>query len=514
MSDAAVAGDAPGRARSPGSGYTGILRSTALIGGSTLVNVGIGVVRAKLVALWLGPAGVGLMGAYGAVADLSRSIAELGINSSGVRQIADGTASGDAARVARTATVLRRVALALALFGAVGLAVLARPVSVLTFGDASHATAMALLAIAVACRLIADAQGALIQGLRRIADLARAGIIAAAAGTLLGLPLIFIWRERGVVPALIALAAASLAASWWYSRKANVSSIRLAPGDLRHETAALLRLGLAFLASAMLVSGAAYAARVLVLRSLGLESTGYYQAAWTLGGLYVGFVLQAMGADFYPRLVGVASDHPECNRIVNEQACASLLMAGPGVLATVALGPVLLTLLYSPAFDAAAATLRWLCLGMALRVITWPMGYIIVAKGNQRLFMATELAWAAFNVACTSLGIGRFGLEGAGIGFFASYVLHGVMVYAVVRRLSGFRWAAANLRLGAATLLLCGLVFAAFSVLPLGGAAAFAALAVAGSTLYSLRTLGRLLPADRCPALLRRLLRLGPENVR
>ena len=119
--------------------------------------------------------------------------------------------------------------------------------------------------------------------------------------------------------------------SWWYSRKVRIVDVTLRPGETVQESALLLKLGLAFLASGLLMSGAAYAVRTFVLRTLGLEAAGMYQAAWTLGGLYVGFVLQALGTDFYPRLVGVVNDHRACNATVNEQAQASLLLAAPGI---------------------------------------------------------------------------------------------------------------------------------------------------------------------------------------
>ncbi len=59
------------------------------------------------------------------------------------------------------------------------------------------------------------------------------------------------------------------------------------------------------MASGFLMMGAAYAVRIIITRKVGLDAAGFYQSAWTLGGLYVGFILQAMGADFYPRLTGV-----------------------------------------------------------------------------------------------------------------------------------------------------------------------------------------------------------------
>lgn len=45
----------------------------------------------------------------------------------------------------------------------------------------------------------------------------------------------------------------------------------------------------------------------IVVRSLGLDAAGLFQAAATLSTLYIGVILTAMGADFYPRLTAVAS---------------------------------------------------------------------------------------------------------------------------------------------------------------------------------------------------------------
>ena len=109
-----------------GAGFRGILKSSALIGASSLINVGLGAVRTKAMAVMLGPAGIGLLGAFSMILDLARSIAQLGLNGSGVRQIAEAASSGDERRLAVTALVLRRVALLCALLGAILLGGLVR----------------------------------------------------------------------------------------------------------------------------------------------------------------------------------------------------------------------------------------------------------------------------------------------------------------------------------------------------------------------------------------------------
>ena len=495
--------------------YGQILKSSALIGGSSVLNIGIGIVRTKAMAVLLGPAGFGLMGLYGSIADLALSIAGIGINSSGVRQIAEAVGSGDDKRIARTATVLRRTAILLGILGAGLLALLARKISELTFGTDQHAGAVALLSLAVFFRLVAAGQGALVQGMRRIADLAKMGVLGAVYGTLISIPLVYFLREEGVVPSLVCVAAMSMVTSWWYSRKVQFQPPAMTASEVRQEAAPLLKLGVAFMASAFLVMGAAYVVRIIVVRNAGLEAAGFYSSAWTLGGLYVGYILQAMGADFYPRLVGVAEDNARCNRLVNEQAQVSLLLAGPGIVATLSFAPLVIGLFYSARFSEAVEILRWISVGMALRVVTWPMGFTIVAKNKQLMFFSVDLAWTVVNICLTWLCVERFGVNGAGIAFFVSYIFHGFLVYPIVRLLTGFRWSGANLKTGLIFLILIAVAFCGPYVAPSAWATVLGTALTALSGAYSLHTLLTLLSADAIPQRLGRLLarfRLAPQG--
>jgi enterobacterial common antigen flippase len=486
--------------------YGQILKSSVLIGGSSVLNIGIGIVRTKAMAVLLGPAGFGLMGLYGSIADLAVSIAGMGVNSSGVRQIAEAASSSDDKRIARTVTVMRRTTVLLGILGAVVLVVFCRQVSALTFGSDEHAGAVALLSLVVLFRLVAAGQGALVQGMRRIADLAKMGVLGALFGTMISIPVVYFLREEGVAPSLVCLAAMSTVTAWWYSRKGRIQPPAMTLSEVRLEAASLLKLGFAFMASAFLVMGAAYAVRIIVIRNVGLEAAGFYSAAWTLGGLYVGFVLQAMGADFYPRLVSVATDNPRCNRLVNEQAQVSLLLAGPGIIATVTFAPLVIALFYSAKFSEAVEVLRWICLGMALRVITWPMGFIIVAKNQQLIFFGADLAWTVVNVSLTWVCVGSFGVNGAGIAFFGSYIFHVFLIYPIVRMLSGFRWSSANSKSGVLFLTSIALVFCSSYMLPPTWAVVLGAVVTGLNALYSLHTLLAFVYSDRIPDRIWRLL--------
>jgi enterobacterial common antigen flippase len=501
------------------SSYAQIVKSSALIGGSSVFNIALGIVRTKVMALLLGPSGVGLMGIYGSILDLARTVAGMGINSSGVRQIAEAVGTGDSGRIARTVTTLRRVAVLLGLLGTFLLVALCLPISQISFGDNQHAGAIAFLSLAVLCGAISGGQLALLQGIRRIGDLALAGVWGGVFGTMSSILIVWLYARagdarRGVVPSLVCVAALGIVVSWWYGRKTQVERVSMRWADVSAEVSELLKLGFVFMASGFMAMGAAYLVRIIVLRRMGEDAAGYYQSAWTLGGLYVGFILQAMGADFFPRLTAVAQDNRECNRLVNEQAEVGLLLAGPGVLGTLTFAPLVIQLFYSAKFGPAVEILRWICLGMILRVASWPMGYVVLAKGARRVAFWTELVGSAVQVGLVWVCLPAFGLEGTGIAFFGGYVFFWFLIYAIVRSMSGFRWSAANKGIGLLYGVLIGVVFVGwYSNLPrpLIEVSGTGITLLAG--IYSLKKLCTLVPLERLPRLAQRLivlLRLAP----
>ncbi|MGH9517148.1 MAG: O-antigen translocase [Terriglobales bacterium] len=487
--------------------YGQILKSSVLVGGSSFLNIGIGIIRTKALAVLLGPGGFGLFGLFGSVADLTQNIAELGVNSSGVRQIAEAVGTGDRITIARTAAILRRTSIVLGAFGAAFLILFSKQVSKITFGGTEEALPISLLSLVVLFKIVSAGQASLIQGTRRIADLAKMSVLGALFGVFTAIPLIYFFREKGVVPSLVSVAGMTILTSWWYSRKIAVEKVTVTFAEVRKEASALLKLGSVFMASGFMTMGVAYFVRIAVLRMVGYEATGLYQSAWNLGGFYVGIILQAMGADFYPRLTASINNYEEANRLVNEQTLIGLLIAGPGVLATLTFAPLVIAMFYSAKFAAAVGVLRWICLGATLQVVTWPMGFIAVAKGRQGFFFVSEFAWTVFAIIAALFCIKHWGVEGAGVAFFCSYVLHALITYPIARHLSGFHWSASNVAMGSMFLCVIGLAFCSWYFLPFRWATIAGIAATVWLSIYSFRAIIHLVPSESLPRPVKRLLR-------
>lgn len=423
-----------------GSSYRSILKSTSLIGGASVINILIGMVRTKFVAVLLGPTGVGLLGMYSQVTGVVGTLTGLGIGSSGVRQVAEAVGSNDDERIARTAVTLRRAAWLTGGLGLLVMLVFCVPLSHITFGSSDYAWTIAVLGVTLLTGAIAAGQGCIINGTRRIADLAKISIIGAVSGTLISIPCFWLWGEAGIVPSLLISALAALGTSWWFARQIPIKAINLPWRESVGEARQLLTLGASFMAAGLVTVLSNYLIRVVLLRQFSLDDVGIYQAAFGLSGILAGFVLGAMGADYYPRLTAVANDNASVYRMVNEQTQVSILLALPGLAAMMVFAPLVIKIFYSASFEAAVPVLRWCTLGILGRVFSWPMGFVLAAKGKGKLFFITEMIFAGMHLILVWLFVRFWGVNGAGIAFMILYVAYTGMMLALVHKLVGAAW--------------------------------------------------------------------------
>jgi antigen flippase len=480
--------------------YGRILKTSTLLGGSSIINVGLGIVRTKVLAVQLGPALFGVMGLYTSLTMMIGSVASLGLGQSAIRDIAAAAGSQDQDRIARTTRVFRRLVWITGGLGLVATLVLAYPASGWTFGNHDHAWPIAVLSLTVCFAQLQAGQSGLLQGLRRIRELAAANVIGAVWSTLMAIPLLLWLKERGIVPFLVAVALGQLATNWWYARRIKVPAVAVTWRETWEQSREMVSLGFAFVVSGVAISVSVYLIRLIIQRCVGEAGVGLYQSAFTICGVYVNFVLQGMAGDYYPRLAGVGTDVKMRNQLVNEQAEMAVLMAVPGLVAALVLSGPLIWLLYSSRFAGAEGILRWQVLGLLGRIVSWPLGYMLLAAGDKVTFLWTEILSSAAHVGLVLLGVGAFGVVGAGAGFAGQYVLYVVLMYCVVRSRYGYVW-----RKGTRNVVLVGTaaVAGAFGTTFLPNPAlrlACGVLVLAAAVVFSLRGLVERLGRERLTA--------------
>jgi len=430
----------PDGARTAESSYSQIVKSSSIIGGAQVINMAIGLVRTKLVAVLIGPSGIGLLAIYQSITSLASTIAGLGINTSGVREVAQYHGKDDAMGVAKTVRTLRRVSWFTGIAGMLLLAALAPWISELSFGSSDYSWAIATLGVTILLGNITAGQAAVIQGTRRIGDIARISVWGSLAGTIVSVGLYFALGIDGVIPALIGLAGISLLVSSYYAWQIKLEVARPSWSETWIQSRGMLKFGVAMVISGIMGTGVAYATRILITSEFNIEAVGIYSAAFGISGLFVQFVLGAMGADFYPRLTAEANDHARMTQLINEQTEVGLLMAFPGLLATLVFAPWIISLLYTSEFSEASLLLQWFIIGCLGRVLSWPLGFSLLAKAQSTLFIVTEVLFNLLHLGLVWIGLKTLGLLGTSVAFALLYVAYTAAMLIINRITIDFRW--------------------------------------------------------------------------
>lgn len=422
------------------SSYAQILKSSSIMGGAAGINMLFGMVRTKFAAVLIGTTGVGLITSLTAVQGLIGIIAGLGIQSSAVREVAAAIGKNDEEAVGRAVLTLRRISWFTGLVGMIAMIALSPLLSQLTFGSAKYTVDIAALGVIILLANISGGQMALIQGMRRIGDMAKVNIIGAAFATISAVGFYSWLGLRGIVPSLVTIAFMQLVISWYFAKRVPVPSVHLSWRETFTEASGIIRLGVVFMWTGLISSAVGYITITLITQQVSLQAVGIYSAAFALSGMFVNFVLQAMGADYYPRLTGLGHDKIAMNRLVNEQTEIGLLLAVPGLLGTMVLAPWVIKFFYTGEFLPAAELMQWFILGAYGRVVSWPLGFVMLALGKNRWYFVTETLAHVMHLFLIIIGVMTIGLEGVAIAFPVLYICYTIIVYMVGRYLTGFFW--------------------------------------------------------------------------
>lgn len=427
--------------------YRQIAKATSLFGGVQVFNILLGIARNKALAVLLGPAGMGIAGLLTSTTAMVASLTDLGLATSAVRDIAAADAAHDPQQLAKIAAVLRRMVWLSGLLGTLVTVALAPWLSAFAFGDRSRMWAFAAVAVTLLLNQLSVGRSVLLQGTRRLGDLAQLNVLAGAAGLLVSLPL-YVWLgQDGVVPALVASAAVTLAVAAHFGRRVPLEPVAVSWAETWSLGRTMAALGMAVSLNGLLVAACAYLLRVYLTQHGSLADVGLYTAGFGMLNSYVGMIFAAMSADYYPRLSAAIQRGDQWRSIVTQQAGFSLLVLAPVLGAFIVLVRPMIVALYSDRFLAIDGMMRWAALGIVFKVAAWPMGFLFMPKGDTRMFVASEFAANAYMLALSIGGFAVGGLDGLGWGFAAGYLAYFVQVALLVGWRYGFAYPAEMWRL-------------------------------------------------------------------
>lgn len=413
--------------------YKQIVKATSIFGGVQIFNICIAIAKSKIIALVLGPTGFGISGLLNTTSDFISSILNGGLNSSAVRRIVISDSENNKNHLNVIIAIIRNILFIVGLIGALLVLLFSDELSKRIFHSLEFSVAFRWIAVAIFFQQLTAGELIVLQGLRKLRNLALANVIGSSLSLIFTIPLYYYWGIEAIAPSIFISAILTFFAAKIYTSKHSKKQVKVENGLLIKEGKNLYKLGFALSLSGIITIGTSYFLRLHIGSNSSFEELGLFTAGFAILNTYVGIVFKAMSTDYFPRLSSIVENLEKRNEFVNQQSEVTLLLLTPIMLVFAIFVRYIIKFFYTDEFTGVETMLQYSVIGIYLKAAAWAVAFIILSKGDSRLFLINEVIANVYMLFFNILGYQILGLDGLGISFTMGYLVYFFQIYLIVK---------------------------------------------------------------------------------
>lgn len=359
----------------------------------------------KMVAVMLGPIGMGMLGNFMSLTTMVSVFAGGGIATGITKYVAEYKT--------RPQRLIKFLGSAFAfgfVFSAIFFLVVfifSKQISLALFGDEGFFWLILAIGVAQIVCFFGTAVVSVANGLNRQDVFAIITLVGYTLAIPLSFALIFVNGISGAAIALLIVASAAGGPAIYFSMRspiARVVRLKLYRGDAHR----LLRYSVMALASALVFPLVEIYIRTLIIELLGHSDAGIWQAMTRLSGAYLGLFTLYLATTYMPRLSSIC-ERALVSRVVIQCLVRMGFLFSVFAVSMYFLRDFVVTILYSSEFLGVAGLVFWYLIGDLFRLSSYVIGFLGVAKAALRLYVVCELFQAGLLI-----GFSYFTLRGGG----------------------------------------------------------------------------------------------------
>jgi len=400
-----------------------IFESTLVMGTSSVLVLSLDLVRVKILAVLLGPQGVGVLSVLNHFHVVAAALIGLGLGTGIVKYVSSFNHVGDEQAVQKVLSNSFQITF-LPSFMVLAVSVLiSSQLSNWMLSDRSYSLFIIIYAVSFPLAVFPTTTNSFLQGLKRIKPLAKINVLRSSISLLFIIPLVYFFRLKGAVMSVVIITTVHLLLNTYYLRKekSRYSVIKWQPFD-----ADLLKKLFQYGATSLLVGSAYYLShlllKIIIVNSLGLEMNGIYQPIWALTMTYLTLVLSSMSAYSYPRLCELDSIR-DINEELNGILRVAVLLITPAMFFLLLARRPVIQILYSSEFLAATKYMPIQILGDFFKVLFWSVGMYLLPTRRLMAFIWLNLLQDIVMVLLAYLLVDKYQLYGIAASFALSYLI-------------------------------------------------------------------------------------------
>jgi O-antigen/teichoic acid export membrane protein len=440
-----------------------LLKNTVLLSIPSIANLFLGVIRAKINAVYLGPVGVGMLNQANAFIVNTTNLPQLGKQNALVKLAAE--AKGDSDSWNRMMNTFQTIVLIIFIPLLSAIFLYQDAINHWFFDDSAGKYLIVSCAVAIVFAIRKNVLRSMLNGTSRFKDLSIADTLSAVALFIIMVPLIIFFGIAGLAIYFLVYYFIDLVLCTFIYRRNDTKTNTSFLIDKKYAKE-FITFGAVGIFSGLAFYLAQLGTRILVVQHVGLEGLGFYSPALSLTGIYMSTVIPAISTYLYPRLASIRTETATATRELNDAVRLVLLLTIPPAFILVSCRYWIVPMLYSQKFLPAAEFFPFQVLADIGKAVAWIMGTALQPMGFIKAFGVLEVTFNAFLVLLAYLLIPSIGVKGLIISYLLMSILQIILYGLFLRRRLGFVPSMRGIVIVGTSVLL--LIIAGFTALPLG----------------------------------------------
>lgn len=415
--------------------YRKIAKNTAVLGGSQLVQMLVSLIRTKVIAVLLGPAGMGFNALILSAVSTIQQFSSLGIFQSGVRDLAHVYNNENAGDFARLRKVFDRLTLYSGVLGFVVCLVLSRPLSEFSFGNSDYTWSFAAASITLLFMSLQSGKTTILQATQNLRLIAKATITGAILNLVVTVPLFYLWGMDGIVPAIISSYIIFYIVNKYFESKVFFTSVA-APTKAQFADLSkpILKLGLVLMVSSLMMVTFTFLLNGFISHFGSVSDVGLFQAAVSICMQSMVIINTTLASDYFPRLSAVHTDQKLLNETVSRQAEMTLMMIVPISALLFLFAPNVVYILFSQEYAVIVPMLQIMLLSLMFRALWMVMGFVALAKGDKITFLIFDsIIGHGLSFVLNIVAFSLFQIYGLGVSYLVGSIVMVLTLGAVLK---------------------------------------------------------------------------------
>jgi len=408
-----------------------LIKTSILSAISTIIKVITGFVSIKIVAIYVGPTGLALMGQFQNFISMMSSLASAGVNGGVVKYTAEYYNSNEVKQKIWSSAL--RISFVIIAPLAIVIIFSADFISIALLKTDEYSSIFIVFALTLVLFVINGLLIAILNGQKEIKKLTLLNIAGALFGLAATVILVQNFQLYGALIAGIISQSIVFFVTLAFVLKSNWFKLSMFLGTMdKNYRNKLLKFSVMALLSATMIPLSHIYVRNYIGTNIGWDEAGYWQAILRISDTYLMLVTMTLSIYYLPKLSSIQ----EKSELRAELAHGYKIIM-PIVIA-MALGVYLfrdfiIEILFTKEFSPMAELFLYQLIGDVIKIASWLLGYIMIAKAMTRLFVISEILAVLGFVGFVVLFVNIYGLIGVTIAFMVNYFLYMILIYLSLR---------------------------------------------------------------------------------